>query len=100
MKFATLSDGSLDGRLLIVSRDLQRALAQNRLTLHLQGKWFPDGTLAGAEALTRWHDPVRGHVSPVDFIPVAEDSGLIIPLGRWVIERIGRRVDGPTGGGQ
>lgn len=85
-RFENVMLQTVAGRLSI-ERDLQRALAQNRLTLHLQGKWFPDGTLAGAEALTRWHDPVRGHVSPVDFIPVAEDSGLIIPLGRWVIEQ-------------
>ena len=72
---------------LSLERDLQRALAENQLELHLQGKWSPDGRLAGAEALTRWKHPDRGAISPADFIPVAEDSGLILPLGRWVIEQ-------------
>ena len=77
---------------LSLERDLQRALADGQLELHLQGKWSPDGRLAGAEALTRWNHPVRGAVSPADFIPVAEDSGLILPLGRWVIEQACRAV--------
>ena len=72
---------------LSLERDLQRALAEDQLELHLQGKWSPDGRLAGAEALTRWNHPDRGEISPADFIPVAEDSGLILPLGRWVIEQ-------------
>ena len=65
----------------------QGFVLEDQLELHLQGKWSPDGRLAGAEALTRWNHPDRGEISPADFIPVAEDSGLILPLGRWVIEQ-------------
>ncbi len=44
-----------------------------------------DGSVKGFEALSRWNDPVLGHVSPAEFIPVAEESGLIVPLGRWAL---------------
>jgi EAL domain-containing protein (putative c-di-GMP-specific phosphodiesterase class I) len=50
------------------------------------------GEVTGLEALVRWHHPDRGVLDPNDFIPVAEDSGLIEPIGRWVLERACRQI--------
>lgn len=65
---------------------MQRALRENRFSLHYQPQYNSDEHLVGAEALLRWQDPELGQVSPARFIPVAEDSGLIIDIGNWVIE--------------
>ncbi|SCW90084.1 diguanylate cyclase (GGDEF) domain-containing protein [Sphingobium faniae] len=63
---------------------LRDALTQGGLTLAFQPLiHLQTGEITGFEALARWHDPELGHVSPVEFIPVAEESGLIAPLGRW-----------------
>ncbi|ALR21298.1 MULTISPECIES: bifunctional diguanylate cyclase/phosphodiesterase [Sphingobium] len=63
---------------------LRDALAQGGLTLAFQPLiHLQTGEITGFEALARWHDPELGHVSPVEFIAVAEESGLIAPLGRW-----------------
>lgn len=66
--------------------DLQLAVTKQQLVLHYQAQVIDDHQLVGVEALVRWQHPQRGIVSPVDFIPLAEETGLILPLGRWVLE--------------
>lgn len=66
--------------------DLRQGLREKQFLLHYQPQVGRDGRMMGAEALLRWNHPVRGMVSPAEFIPVAEDSGLILPLGQWVLE--------------
>ena len=76
-------------------RDLRQAIADEALTLHYQPQYDTDGqSLVGYEALLRWMHPTRGNVPPGDFIGVAESSGLIEPLGRWVLRRACREAAG------
>lgn len=70
----------------LLERDLRSALKNDELALHFQPVMDVVGQAPiGAEALLRWHNPARGMVSPVRFIPVAERSGLIDPIGLWVL---------------
>ena len=66
--------------------DLHEAVQQNQFVLHYQAQVVGAGRLVGAEVLLRWQHPQRGLVSPFDFILLAEETGLILPLGQWVLE--------------
>jgi diguanylate cyclase (GGDEF)-like protein/PAS domain S-box-containing protein len=67
--------------------DLRQGLQRNEFTLHYQRVVDEKGNTTGAEALLRWTHPERGPVSPAEFIPAAEQTGLILPLGQWVLEQ-------------
>ncbi|MFI3158330.1 MAG: EAL domain-containing protein [Methylococcaceae bacterium] len=69
-----------------LEEDLHHGLQEKQFVLHYQPQVDREGRLIGSEALVRWQHPLRGMVSPADFIPLAEESGLILPLGIWVLE--------------
>jgi diguanylate cyclase (GGDEF)-like protein/PAS domain S-box-containing protein len=69
-----------------IEESLRRALERHEFELHYQPKVnLATGEITGAEALLRWNHPTQGPISPARFIPVAEDCGLILPIGKWVL---------------
>ncbi|MFC3114694.1 bifunctional diguanylate cyclase/phosphodiesterase [Cellvibrio fontiphilus] len=75
-----------------LQHEIREALQLQQFSLFYQPQVDSSGAIVGAEALIRWFHPQRGMVSPADFIPIAEESGLILPLGNWIVEEACRQL--------
>jgi diguanylate cyclase (GGDEF)-like protein/PAS domain S-box-containing protein len=93
LQFFTAELAEESARQFALESELRLALARDELLLHYQPKIdLVSGRMAGVEALLRWQHPSRGLVGPGEFIGLAEDRGLIVPLGRWVMQAACRQI--------
>jgi len=84
--------GKQDARELTLETDLRRAIERNEFELYYQPQVdAKNGIIIGAEALIRWNNPKHGLVSPLEFIPLAEQTGLIIPISQWVMKEAAKQ---------
>jgi diguanylate cyclase (GGDEF)-like protein/PAS domain S-box-containing protein len=92
-RFFTAEMQARSARHLLLVQALRQALEHDQMQVHYQPQIsLHDGRIIGAEALLRWTHPELGAVSPAEFIPAAEDSGLILPLGEWVLRHAVRQA--------
>jgi diguanylate cyclase (GGDEF)-like protein/PAS domain S-box-containing protein len=91
--FDQVSMGTRSAERLQIEADLRKGLERGELEVHYQPFYSLDGRhIVGAEALVRWRHPINGLIGPMTFIPIAEESGLILPIGRFVLEDACRQM--------